>query len=64
MLNKNWPFNPQISCMKPINFASTCEMVLDLTTELEATFQDEVDCEDFLDLNEFSLFFFLYTSDW
>jgi hypothetical protein len=33
-------------------------MVLDLTTELEAKFQDEVNCEDFLNLNEFSLLIF------
>jgi hypothetical protein len=39
-------------------------MVLDLTTKLEAKFQDEVNCEDFLDLNKFSLLFFLYTSGW
>jgi hypothetical protein len=33
-------------------------------TELEAKFQDEIDCESFLNLNKFSLLFFLYTSDW
>lgn len=49
--------------MNPINFASTCEIVLDLTMELEAKFQDEVDGEHFLDLNEFS-YFFLYANDW
>jgi hypothetical protein len=38
--------------MKLINFSFTCEMELDLTMGLEIKFQDEFDCEDFLDLNE------------
>ncbi len=39
-------------CKKPINFALACEVESNLTTELEAKFEDEVHCEDFLDLNE------------
>jgi hypothetical protein len=50
--------------MKPIDFASTCEMELDLTMELEVEFQDEVDYEIFLDLIEIIYIFFLYASDW
>jgi hypothetical protein len=38
--------------MKPNDFALTCEVESSLTTKLETKFQDEVDHEDFLDLNE------------
>jgi hypothetical protein len=38
--------------MKPNDFALTCEVESGLTTKLEVEFQDEVDREDFLDLNE------------
>jgi hypothetical protein len=51
-VNKNWPFDPQDGYMKPIDFASTCEMESNLTMELEVVFQDEIDHENFLDLNE------------
>jgi hypothetical protein len=38
--------------MKPIDFALACEVEPYLTMELEVEFQDEIDCEDFLNLNE------------
>jgi len=31
-INKNWPSNLRISCVKPIDLASTCELELYLTT--------------------------------
>jgi len=57
-MNKKWPSNLQIGCVKPIDLASTCELELNLTTELEAKFHaDVVDHDDFLDLNEVFKFF-------
>jgi hypothetical protein len=38
--------------MKPYDLASTCEVESNLTTKLEVEFQDELDHEDFFDLNE------------
>jgi hypothetical protein len=38
--------------MKPIDFSFACEMESNLIIELKTEFQDEVDCRDFLDLNE------------
>jgi len=52
------PFYPWISCMKPIDFASTYEMKSNLTTKLEVECQNEIDCGDFLNLNETFLFYF------
>jgi hypothetical protein len=46
------PFDSWISCMKPTDFTSTCEMESNLTTKLEVECQDEIDCGDFLNLNE------------
>jgi hypothetical protein len=37
------PFDPWISCMKPIDFASTCEMESNLTTNLEVECQNGID---------------------
>ncbi len=52
-INKNWPSNLRIGCVKPIDLASICELELDLTIELEAKFYvDAVDHDDFLNLNE------------
>ncbi len=51
-VHNNWPSNPWTSYMKPNDFALTGEVESSLTTKLEAKFQDEVDHEDFLDLNE------------
>jgi hypothetical protein len=48
--------------MKPIDFALACEVESNLTMELEVEFQDEVHCEDFLNLNE--TLYFLYASGW
>jgi hypothetical protein len=61
-VNKPWPSNPWIGYVKPTNLASTCEVELNLTTKLEAKFQNDVDCEDFLD--PFNLFFSLYANSW
>jgi hypothetical protein len=44
--------------MKPIDLTSTCEMESYLTMELEVKFQDVVNCEDLLDLNEITYFSF------
>jgi hypothetical protein len=52
-INKKWPSNLWIGCLKPIDLASICELELDLTTNLEVKFHaDAVDHDDFLDLNE------------
>jgi hypothetical protein len=52
-INKKWPSNLRIGCVKPIDLASTCEFELDLITKLEVEFHvDAVDHDDFLDLNE------------
>jgi len=52
-INKKWPSNLWIGCLKPIDLASICELELDLTTNLEVKFPaDAVDHDDFLDLNE------------
>jgi hypothetical protein len=50
-VHKNWPLNPWTSCLKPIDFASKCEVEYNLIAKLEIEFQDEVDHEDFLNLN-------------
>jgi hypothetical protein len=52
LVNKNWPSNPWTHYMKPIDFSFACEMESNLMIELKTKFQDEVDCKDFLDLNE------------
>jgi hypothetical protein len=44
--------DPWIGYTKPTNFALACKVESNLIMELEAEFQDEVHCEDFLDLNE------------
>jgi hypothetical protein len=36
-------FNTHISCVKTIDFASTCEVESNLTTRLEIKFQDDDD---------------------
>jgi len=35
LVNKNWPFNPCIGCLKPINFACACEINFNLMAKLE-----------------------------
>jgi hypothetical protein len=34
-VNKNWPSNPCIGCLKPTNLAFTCEVEYGLMTKLE-----------------------------
>ncbi len=51
-VNKNWPCDPRTSYLKPIDFVFACEVELNLKTKLEFEFQDEVDCKDFLNLND------------
>jgi hypothetical protein len=40
--------------LKPIDVASTCEAKSNLVVELEVEFENQVDNEDFLDLDDFS----------
>jgi hypothetical protein len=52
-MNKNWPFDLWIGCVKSTNLAYACEVESDLITELEVEFHDdEIDHKDFFDLNE------------
>jgi hypothetical protein len=52
-VNKNWPFNLWIGCLKPTNFAFACEVKSKLMVELEAKFKNEVEGEDFSNLHDF-----------
>jgi hypothetical protein len=38
-VNKKWPFNPCIGCLKPINFVCACEIKFNLMAKLE--FEDQ-----------------------
>jgi hypothetical protein len=61
-INKNWPFDLWISCVKSTNLTFTCELELNLMVELEAKFHDDVvDHNDFLDLISF---FILLCIEW
>jgi len=58
-INKNWPFDLWIDCVKSIDLASACEMESDLILELEVEFHDDkIDHNDFFDLKKkFQIFF-------
>lgn len=58
-INKNWPFDLWIGCVKSIDLASACEMESDLIVELEVEFHDDkIDHNDFFDLKKvFQIFF-------
>ncbi len=47
-INKNWQSNPHVGCPKFSNFAIACEVELNLTKELAAEFEPEVECNFFL----------------
>lgn len=47
---QNWPSNPWVECLEPMDFAITCEVELVLIDELDAKFKDEVEHEEFLDV--------------
>jgi hypothetical protein len=51
-VNKNWPSNPLIGCLKPINLAFTCEVEYGLMTKLEVKFKDEVEGEYIFNLHD------------
>jgi hypothetical protein len=38
-VNKKWPFNPCIGCLKPTNFVCACEIKFNLMAKLE--FEDQ-----------------------
>jgi hypothetical protein len=44
--------------MKPTDSTSACEMESSLTMEVEAKFQDVINCKDLLDLDEIIYFSF------
>jgi hypothetical protein len=48
--------------VKPTNLAFACEVKLNLTTELEAKFQNDIDCEDFL--NPYNVCLFFCANNW
>jgi hypothetical protein len=50
-VHKNWPFDSQISYLKHIDVASTCEVESYLMVELEVVFENQVDDENSLDLH-------------
>jgi len=52
-VNKNWPSNLWIGCLKPTNFAFACEVESKLMVELDAKFKNEVEGEDFSNLHDF-----------
>jgi hypothetical protein len=49
-VNKNWPSNPWIGCLKPINLAFTCEVEYGLMIKLKVEFEDEVEGENIFNL--------------
>jgi hypothetical protein len=51
-INRNWPSNPWIGCLKLSNIASTCELEFDLMVKREAKFEKQVDDENSLDLHD------------
>jgi hypothetical protein len=58
-VNKNWPFDLQISCVKPTDLAFACKLESNLRMEFKVEFHDdEVDHDDFLNLNEVLKSFF------
>jgi len=50
-VNKNWPSDPLIGCLKPINLAFTCEVEYGLMTKLEVKLKDEVEGKDIFNLH-------------
>jgi hypothetical protein len=42
-VNKNWPSNPWIGCLKPTNFATTLEVEFELISKLKVEFEKQVD---------------------
>jgi hypothetical protein len=52
-VNKNWPSNLWIGCLKSTIFAFACEVESKLMVELKAKFENEVESEDFSNLHDF-----------
>ncbi len=52
-VDKNWPSNLWIGCLKPTNFAFACEVESKLSVELKAKFENEFEVEDFSNLDDF-----------
>jgi hypothetical protein len=50
----NWQFDMWIGCLKPIDVAFACEAKSDLVVELEVEFENQVNNEFFLDLDDSS----------
>jgi hypothetical protein len=46
-VNKNWPNDLHVGCLKLTNFASICEVEFNLTKELNTEFVDVVECDFF-----------------
>jgi alkyl hydroperoxide reductase subunit AhpC len=42
LINKNWPSNLHLGCLKPFDFTSVCEVELYLIGELNTKFKEEV----------------------
>lgn len=45
-VNKVWPFDPHIRCLKTFNFASVCEVEFIWIKNLHVKFEDEVECKE------------------
>jgi hypothetical protein len=52
-INKIWPFDLWISCVKSTDLTFACEVELDLIAKLKVEFHDDgIDHNDLFDLNE------------
>jgi hypothetical protein len=51
-MNKNWPTNPCVGCLKPIDLAYISEVESNLTKESDVGFGDEVECEEFSNVHD------------
>ncbi len=48
--NNNQHDDPRVGCFKPFDLVGACKVELNLTKELEAKFEEEVDWKEFLEL--------------
>jgi hypothetical protein len=51
-VNKNWPNDLCVGCLKLTNLASICEVECNLTKELDTKFVDVIECETFSNIHD------------
>jgi hypothetical protein len=51
-VNKNWPNDLRVGCLKLTNLTSICEVEFDLTKKLDTEFVDVVECEFFSNIHD------------